>query len=173
MPKAGLNETEGRYTEWNEVGTTQAPRRHSFHMVYQAYCINFCHIVSFNLIISWHIVNFFVFVVGKGPHFPTKKDAPIFELVRFEPYEGKLSSTVCFGGRSPTGSPHFFTWLAKVVGLPIPTRGMLGFAKSSTLRCLSPIGFWRTSRYQRRSLWSLLYPYRRDATKCSDHCAMS
>ena len=80
------------------------------------------------------------------------------------------------GGRSPTGSPH---WLgpglseSEVVGLPIPTRGMLGFAKSSTLRCSWPIGSWRTSRYQRRSLWSLLYPYRRDATKCSDHCAMS
>ena len=52
-------------------------------------------------------------------------------------------------------------------------RGMLGFAKSSTLRCSWPIGSWRTSRYQGRSLWSLLYSYRRDATKCSDHCAMS
>ena len=87
-----------------------------------------------------------------------------------------LTYSFFLGGGGPTGSPH---WLgpglseSEVVGLPIPTRGMLGFAKSSTLRCSWPIGSWRTSRYQRRSLWSLLYPYWGDATKCSDHCAMS
>ncbi len=90
-----------------------------------------------------------------------------------------ITYSLCFfwgGGEDPDRPPHLLgpgLSESEVVGLPIPTRGMLGFAKSSTLRCSWPIGSWRTSRYQRRSLWSLLYPYRRDATKCSDHCAMS